>query len=265
MKRSVAAAASLLLLLATLLTSSPASAQSDNSLKARPVILSDTDYDWLAGTDAWVNINWSTEETITDVSLVATSNDANVTIEYPENTQSFTGLANGSELSPYEIDRTAIFLQTTDDAKGKFKITLEMTYTADGQTKTEKVKLSFKSREWDGEFYEFVTDEVVVPAGADAAAGWVDLEFIGLAPDLGEFQVDVTDGAAEIEVFHPQGTFTSLHHDDRLKKGEKDVVRVWIDPDTLESGQEIELSITTKFGSNKGAKSETHKVKLKVG
>ncbi len=218
----------------------------DDRKKGKPVLLSPKKVDWLEGTDAWINLNWTTEADVSNIQVTAKSNDRTVTIEYPTNTPGYSSLLQDELLSAYEIDQTALFITTTQRSKSKIQIKLNISYTVDGRQKQDTHELQLRKVKWEGgEFYELATSEVTVPAQSpDAATGWVDLNFIGLAPELEQFQVRVeTDLGVEL----PQEDHTSLYYDDQLVIGEQDVARIYVDPSQLTSGQQNKIELTVRF------------------
>lgn len=244
---------------------SPASADEiDYSSGEELVLLSDSDFDWLNRADAWIGLNWTTQTGIDNLEITASTDASHVFITYPDNTVDFSGPNNGPELGMHEVDYTAIFVETTWRAPDDFDVVVSASYTVDGNAVEQDFALSFHRVEWEGDNFVLSTDEIRIPADGSAEAGWVELDYIGLAPQLWKFRVEVSNDNVAIE--HPQGDYTGLHHDRSLHVGERDVARVWIDPSQFNSGETHELEIETRFQTGEGNswKSETLSVTLVV-
>lgn len=253
------------LLLAFLTVASPASAQ-----EAPPaedprglLLLSDQEHDWLIRRDAWLNLSWTSDVEITNFQVTADSSDRYVTIEYPENTPGFSGPLNGATLSPNEIDFTAIFVRTTWRAADVYTIDLNVTYEEAGQPKSETIVLTFNETMWDGDTFVLVNDTATIDLANGELGGWVELDYIGIAPQLWDVRITID---TELDVELPRGSYTSMHRSKSLRADERDVARLYFDPAQLAAGDEYVLVIETayKTGDKDNWDREEHRVVLNV-
>jgi hypothetical protein len=88
---------------------------------------------------------------------------------------------------------------------------------------------------------------------------WVEFGYKGLAPSTTDMKITAS---GDLTAYHPQGTFTSLHHDQTLHVGESDVARVWYDPELVTAGTHM-VTVTITYTNAKGKSQSTeHQVKL---
>ncbi len=247
----------LILCIAVVGLAAPASAQKQTA----PTLLSKEKVDWIAGTSEWINLSWTTEAELENVEVRIVRQSSGLTIEYPNGTD-HSSLMTDSTLSTNEIDFTALKITTDASVKGNQRATLEITWDDNGRRQSATGSLRFSNKKYKGDDFAILTEEASVSLAPVAPeANWVELAYKGLAPTTADMQITVS---GPLPVYHPQETFTSLHHDQTLHAGESDVARVWFDPDLLQTGTHA-LTVTITYTDTKGtAKQTTHEVKLLV-
>ena len=242
------------------LLASPASAQNGRGRTPSPTLLSDARQAWVIGTSQWVNFTWTTDADIEDLRVTASSNNRDVSIDYSTTTGDHAGPSENADLSANEIDHTAIHITTGERTPKNFSVRLTATWKVDGESYSGRTWVRFRGAAYEGEAFAVLTDSVDVSV-ADAASSWVDLNYTGLAPSTTDFTV--TASGSDIEIYHPQVDFTSLHHDAVLVVGETDTARIWLDPDVVEPGTyDITVRITYSTGGSRD--SLEHPVRLNV-
>jgi hypothetical protein len=238
----------------------PVSAK-DKDDDVAPTLLSDDKIDWIAGSSAWINLSWTTQVELENVQLRVVEQPDEISIEYP-NGDDHASLMIDSMLSPSEIDFTALKVTTNAAKKGSKKIEIEISWDVDGTRQSATGKLHFSNKSYKGDDFAILTEEAEV--GLDPLApdlNWVEFAYKGLAPMTTKMQITAS---GSLPVYHPQETFTSLHHDETLHAGELDVARVWFDPELITEGtHKVTVEITYEDSRGK-AKSISHEVKLDV-
>lgn len=235
----------------------PASAQQ----RTAPTLLSSERIDWIAGSSEWVNLSWTSDSELENIELRITRTTKGLTVEYP-NGADHSSLMTDTTLSANEIDFTALKITTDASARGNAQATLEISWDENGRRQTASGSLRFTNKSYKGDDFAILTEDATVstnPLTPDA--NWVELAYKGLAPTTTDMQIMAS---GPVPVYHPQETFTSLHHDQTLHAGESDVARIWFDPELLEVGAHtISVDITYTDTTGK-AKRTSHDVKLVV-
>jgi len=246
-----------ILCIAVIGLAAPASAQKQTA----PTLLTKEKVDWIAGTSEWINLSWTTEVELENVEVRIIGESSGLTVEYP-NGADHSGLMTDSTLSANEIDFTALKITTDASVKGNQRATLEITWDENGQRQSASGSLRFSNKKYKGDDFAILTEDAsasLAPATPDV--NWVELAYKGLAPTTTNMQITVSGTP---QVYHPQETFTSLHHDQTLHAGESDVARIWFDPDLLQAGTH-DLTVTITYTDTKGtAKQTSHEVRLLV-
>jgi hypothetical protein len=246
----------------------PASAQFENDHAGggydvpTPKLLTDTKMDWVKGSSEWVNLSWTASADLTNVKVYVVPKSKGLTAEYPTNQKGYTSLLDNGSLSASEIDFTSVKI-TTDASNSSTKLaSVYIRWDYNGRTyQMYSGRLQLSNKTYKGEDFAILTEGAVVSsAGEDADANWVEFNYKGLAPRTSNMKMSV-DGA---EVYHPQGKFTSLHHDETLYSGETDVARIWLDPELLESGEEKLVVNITYTDFNGESRTEQHAVALTI-
>jgi len=233
----------------------PASAADRSS----PTLLSSEKIDWIQGSSEWVKLSWTTEGELDDVEVRVVDLSKGLSVEYP-NGKEFSGLMENSTLSLNEIDFTALKFTTDPSSKGEKKAKIEISWTDGTGRHSAEGTLKLSNKKYKGDDFAILTEEV--PITSDPAyPGWVNLEYKGLAPSTTDMKITAS---GELTTYHPQGTFTSLHHDQTLHAGEYDVARVWYDPELVTTGSHT-VTVTITYTDAKGRSQSTeHQVKLIV-
>lgn len=212
----------------------------DGAAPTTPILLNDNGISWLRGTQGWVQLNFTTPADLDDVRITVSSSTAGV--EILETTELFSG----PMLQRNEIDAAAVQLSVGDTVSGSFDLDVSISSTDAGVTSTSSATIPVTVFEPTGGAYGFITDTIRISASASPQAGWIEFDYVGLATELDNFRVDVR---SDLDIVHPQGAYTGLHHDERLSPGEHDVARVWIDPNQLVPDTTHALEVTTRFRS----------------
>lgn len=238
----------------------PASAQNGRGRTPSPTLLSDTRQAWVMGTSQWVNFTWTTDADIEDLRVTGTSSHQDVSIGYSTTTGDHAGPSENADLSANEIDHTAIHITTGERTPSNFNVRLTATWKVDGESYSGRTTIRFRGAAYEGDAFAVLTDVVDVSI-ADGASSWVDLNYTGLAPSTTDFSV--TASGSDVEIYHPQVDFTSLHHDAVLVVGETDTARIWLDPDVVQPGT---YDITVRITYSTGGSRDTleHPVRLNV-
>lgn len=213
------------------------------------------------GVDGWVNILLASPVDLDRVRIFVEEDKKGTEVIYPGYGSS-TGLSEG-DLPAMGTDYASFMLSTTGDSPDKFDLTIVAEWEEGGQFfRSEIGEIKVELREHDGDDYDFLSEDATVSTTGDFA-GWVEMDFRGIAPINSDFEVKVKKGLDD--VYYPQGNYTSLHHNARLDGGETDVARIWIDPDTLESGTTLSVEIEVKYENNEGKdKKNKHEMTIKV-
>lgn len=256
MRKSLTSALLAVTLLGSILAA-PAAAQGNSSSVE---LLSEDRIAWSRGASEWVNFMWTTDEAAADVQVRVTSATDGLEFEYPGD-DDYSSLNVDADLDPNEMDYTAIRFATTSGGT-KFAV-IEVSWTDDdGDRRSTSTRVRFTNRRYQGEHFSILTEQVVATTDpANGQANWIDLEYKGIAPTNRDMRMSVE---ADVEVYHPQETFTSLHHDEVLHAGEIDVARVWLDPELLTPGLQ-RLTVTIDYvDSNGRSRSIAHEVAVSV-
>lgn len=247
----------------------PASAQAENRISdggfdvPTPKLLTDTRVDWVQGSSEWMNLSWTSSADIANVKVHVVAKSKGLTVEYPTNQDGYSSLLDNDSLSASEIDFTSVRLTTDASSKGTKHASVYISWDYDGRNyEMYSGRLQLSNKTYKGKDFAIMTEEAVVSSTSEGAeANWVEFNYKGLAPRTSNMKMTVE---GDVEVYHPQVRFTSLHHDETLHSGETDVARIWLDPELLQSGQKrLVVNITyTDFNGN--SKTERHSVNLKV-
>ncbi len=241
--RRVASATVVALALIATSTSRPAPG-SANEPDPQPILLSETDFVWVRGQPGLVTLSWTTEETITDMRVGVVGGADDVVVEYHDPGLGYAALQSDDDLSANEVDTTSFTIRPTDKTPDdSFGLDLDVSWVWAGRRHEAVVRLDFEQRVDDGRPFLALTDSAIVPAVGDGSRNWVELAFLGLDADLRDFAVSIE---GDLPVYYPQSSFTSLHHNDVLEIGERDVARFWLDPSAIEPGT-YELTVRVEF------------------
>lgn len=220
---------------AVLVPASPALADGDwhHGRSARPVLLNSRLPAVVAGSSSWLNIAWVADGDI-DNFQVKVDKPKGFEIAYSQTTGDHAGPMDGYAMSDKAVDFTAINLIVADNYRKKdVKLSLSMTWTADGEAMRRKVKVKVPVVQHKGDDWTQIDTAGVLDRSS--GSGWFDLRLAGLAPQSDDLRMTIGD-AAGTSPYLPQGRWTGPHHDELLEAGETDTLRFWIDPDTAEQG-----------------------------
>ena len=225
-----------------------------------PVLLSEPEMPWIQGSSEWVNLMWTTDVELPNVAVRVIEASDGLTVRYPSDGDR-SPLAVDPGLSVSEMDFTAVHF--TSSSAGALDATIEISWDdEDGGRSTSTFALSLSNAEYAGEDFAILTDAAVVGSDPEQPnANWIDLDYKGLSPTNTSMEMTVS---GDLPVYHPQESFTSLHHDGVLHAGEADVARVWFDPERVEAGT-FTLVVNISYVNSSGvASSVSHEVLLTV-
>jgi hypothetical protein len=210
------------------LAASPASAAKQDD--STPVLLNEETAAVTAGTSVWLHLAWVAKGDIDDFRITAKANHG-ATIEYSETTGDHAGPMNGYQLLTNETDFTAIRLIVPGDVKDKeVRIDLKTIWTEDGKSKKKDIKVNVPIAQHSGDDWALVNN---VSTSGD---GWIEMTVTGLAPKSEGLRFSVVDDA-DTNPYLPHETWTGPDHDDLIEVGETDVVRFYIEPGSVPTGE----------------------------
>lgn len=187
-----------------------------------------------AGADAWVVLNWTASEDVTNFQVIATKVPGGVSVEYPANLGSWTGLMGGHELLADEIDFSAIKVSVPAGYGGKdVKLDLQVSYSVGGTATSEKVNLKVPVVTYTGQALSHVSTDATVPA---IDGGWVSMAFTGHAPATSDFSLVIDDAAGLFISYPSDRSSTSFLRDARLTAGETDFAAIFVDTTAASPG-----------------------------
>lgn len=209
----------------------------------------------LAGDTAWITVSIRGQADVDDLRFTATLDGQPVA--YPENTVDHSGPYNGYGLKEKETDYVAFQVTAPMvDKKADLPLEIQVTWTEDGSTRTGTETVKVPVVTFSGEPYELLADEVVL---SEADNGWVRLGLAGLAPQLDDVRVTVTDPSG-LTIHYPQETYTSLLRDARLENGETDEANFRLGEEHWGQSIAIELRVDYTLGGE--AMTRTHQVTI---
>jgi len=227
----------------------------------KPKLLTNEKLSWSQGASDWVNLTWTADGELANVEVQLVELSDGLTVEYPSETSS-SRLGVDSNLSKSEIDFTAIKLTTT--SSGTKRAVVEISWDdLSGERQTSSHKIRLTNKKYKGDDFAILTEQASIGMDVEAPeANWVDLDYKGIAPSNSGMEMRVS---SDLPVYHPQESFTSLHHDQLLRAGEADVARIWFDPELVTEGTyevTVEIDYVDTNGNNQTV---SHAIKLAVG
>lgn len=276
-RKSISVAVVVALMMTSLASPAAAAREQDADREhAPPVMLSNKNVEWVAGSSAWVSLSWTGFEQFRDVRVTVVPKSKGLTIEYPDNHDGFTSLTTDAHLSINEIDFTNFKATTTSSNNGRKSAAVYVEYTIDdpeadiddsdrigeGRFRTYMGRLSFSNKKYMGDDFLILTENVVATSTGEATDNWIEFGYKGLSPVNTDLSIRVT--GSDLPIYYPQSTHTSLHHDDVLNAGEADVARIWLDPELIEPGQD-NLDVRVSYKDYRGrSRSVVHTVAMEI-
>lgn len=247
-------------MLSTIAVVSPAAADDDDDHVLR--MTNSDEMSMVRGSNGWINIGLTSRAELQNVRIIVRESDRGTEVTYPGYGNS-AGLSQGSVLPSGGMDVARFRLSTTSQSDDEIELDIIAEWEQDGRFRRAEIgEIEVELRNYRGADYEFLNRPATVSSTGDGAGNWVEMDFLGIAPINSDFEVRVKKGLDE--VYYPQGTYTSLHHDDRLDSGETDVARIWIDPATVAPGT-YTVEIEVKYKNNRGRSSrQTHEMTITV-
>ncbi len=186
----------------------------------------------MAGSDSWVVLNWTSDEDISDFRVVV-DDPGDVTVSYPTNLGTWTGLAGGHFLDTDEVDFSALKVSVPADYTNKdASIKVEVSYQFEGKTQSGTFKFKVPVVQFEGGVAVSQTSDSATVAGAD----WVSVSYAGLAPSSNGFDLTVTDPAGLTIIYPRYDSSTSLYNDATLSAGESDSADFYVDASSADPG-----------------------------
>jgi hypothetical protein len=205
-----------------------------------------------AGADAWLVLNWTAFEDVTDFQVIATKIPDGVAVSYPANLGSWTGLMGGHELLVDEIDFSALKVSVPAGYGDKdVKLDLQVSYAVDGNPRSEKVKVKVPVVIYTGQALSHVSTDAAVPA---YASGWVSMAFTGHAPATSDFSLVINDPAGLLISYPSERSSTSFQRDARLTAGETDFAAIFVDTTSAAPGDYL-VTFTATYTASTGPES----------
>lgn len=205
-----------------------------------------------AGSESWVLLNWTSSETVTNFHAEVSNLPAGVTVGYPSNLGSWTGLMNGHELAGSEIDFSAVRIAVPADfGSDSFKIDVLVSYQVDGRVTNHRFKVKVPVAIFSGQAVSYLSGDATIPSGS---GGWANLSFAGHAPTSSDFSLVVTDASGLTVMYPSDREATSLRRDSVLSAGETDSAAVYFDTTLMGAGGYI-VSFTATYGDGTGTTS----------
>lgn len=223
-------------------------------------LLSPTQIPWIGGAQGWANLVMTSTGPVENVAVTVISTTDNVSYAYPANADQ-SSLSQDARLDTSEVDLASIQFHTTSNDQPA-KVEIEIAYDALGKRQTITEVLELSNERYEGEDFAILTETATLTSSTELEQqNWLELEYLGLSPMNSKLQASVE---AKFEAYHPQESFTSLHFDERLLGGERDVARVWFDPASLEAGT-FTATVTVSYTNTDGqAKTISHDVVVEV-
>ncbi len=255
-RRRLAATALSLCALAVGVSAVPADAQ----WTSQPSMVGDDHVTVIRGGDTWLNVAWTAPTEMENFRMEVKEWQAGTELAYASDRDG-AYLSNDSTLSAGEIDTASFKLTTSSTTPVSFFIQIVAVWEFEGQTyRYFPGGLNVSLVDYNGDQYQLLTPSATVSATGDGAANWVELDFLGLAPMTSDLKVTVTNGP---EIYYPQDTFTSLHHDAYLNGGEEDVARFWIDPDLVDP-ESLNVMVNVEYTNDGTVVTESHPFVLEI-
>lgn len=214
------------------LSGSPAQAQ----WTSQPIMLGDNDVSVVRGSDTWINVAWTAPTAMENFRMIVQEWQAGTETAYIAGDAAELG--QDSTLEPGEIDVSRFRLSTSESTPDSFFVQVIAEWEFEGETyRYFPGGLNVSVVDFEGgEDYALLTADATVSSTGDGSSNWIELDFLGVSGEAKDLQITMS---GDIEIYHPQGSFTSLHHDAWLLADERDVARVWVDPATVNPGSHV--------------------------
>lgn len=202
----------------------------------------------IQGGSSWVALNWrGARADAADFRITATANARGVEISYPDNTGSHSSLMDNDILSPDEVDFTALHLVVPYGTK-TFQLKVVAMWNDGKKDVKKRFNVTVPTFKHEGKDVALVTESGVV---SSVTPSWVDVDWSGLAPSIGDVRMVVGSPNGATVVYPGERAWSSLSFDDRLDQGETDVARFLLDASGLKPGiHEFKVLLTYSRGSS---------------
>ncbi len=228
---------------------------------SQPTMIGDNQVSVIRGADSWISVAWTAPTDMESFRMEVIEWQAGTELSYADGANA-AYLFQDRTLSAGEIDVASFQLTTSAQTPNTFYIQVIASWEFEGQTyRFYPGGLNVRLVDYNGSAdYELLTSSATVADIGDGRNNWVELDFLGLAPATRDLKVTVSGG---VDVYYPQETYTSLHHDSLLNGSEEDVARIWIDPDLVTAGI-AQLTLTVTYEVNGQSRTATHPFTLTI-
>ncbi len=217
----------------------------------------------LPGQSAWVHFFFEgAKDPITDfkMSLVAPNG---YTVDYPS-AGTYTSFYRDSTLDPNEVDYAAVRIGVPATERQNQRAVVVVTCKVGGKPYLWFGSTLIKVKVNKGDDFAVLTTEVG-PLAADSDT-WVHVDFQGLAPQLGDFQVRVTDAKGLGVTYPGSRNYSGLYGDSTLNAGELDYSALKLDTTGMPAGKyTIELEVTYTGGAALQSSMQPVQLAVEVG
>lgn len=239
------------------LSGSPVEAQ----WSSQPIMLGDNDVSVVRGNETWINVAWTAPTAMENFRMIVQEWQAGTETAYTSGAAA--ELDQDSTLEAGEIDVSRFKLTTSESTPDSFFIQVIAEWEYEGETyRYFPGGLNVRVVDLDSaENYALLTADATVSSTGDGSSNWIELDFLGHSGVVRDLQISMS---GDIEIYHPQGSFTSLHHDAWLLPDERDVARVWVDPATVNPGSHV-MTITVESTDDAGqSRADTYQFTINV-
>ncbi len=239
------------------LTGSPAEAQ----WTSQPIMLGDNDVSVVRGSETWINVAWTAPTAMENFRMIVQEWQAGTETSYEAGDAA--KLDQDDTLEAGEIDVSRFKLSTTESTPDSFFVQVIAEWEYQGETyRYFPGGLNVRVVDFEGgEDYALLTADATVSSTGDGSSNWIELDFLGLTGEARDLQVSVS---GDIEIYHPQDTFTSLHHDAWLLADERDVARVWVDPATVNPGTHVMTIVVESTDADGESRADNYQFTINV-
>lgn len=218
----------------------------------------------LPGQQGWIGTTWTTDADVCDVEI--TGSAPGLVFSYPTNTATFSSFYTASALATGNLDLVAFNITVDPSAKGSIAVALQANYRLlppgqvkkEDDLKTKKIQCSGPKgadtitttmlvSTFQGAKVVQQTPSVTVSKGQPA---WVDVQFRGNGPGLGNFRVAVNPVTGMTVVYPGDGTSAGLAGGTALPIGRADTAAMRLDASGLDPGTyKVPLKATFDSGT----------------
>lgn len=233
--RPLAGVFTFLLSLSTVVGVNPIMAATPVAAQAtqQPIMVGDNTVSVTRGGENWVNVVWTAPSRMENFRMTVQEWQSDTEVGY-SNGEDVAYLSQDRNLEAGEMDIASFQLTTTADTPASFFIQVVAEWEFEGETFSYYPGgLNVQVVDDDGGDFLLLTKGATVSSFGSGSSNWIELDFLGIATLTTDIAVTVE---GDLDIYYPQDSFTSLHHNSLLSEQERDVARIWIDPATVDPG-----------------------------